>query len=138
MHRQRKDTMRRIFAPAAIAAVALPLALPTASFADSTFSNPGFDLGVNVTGIHTPAAAQNFLMSLSPTTQRAVMGGCRNYVANPANAMEASTLPFCEAALQSPVAAKIPTSQQPVGTAASPSARLFSGPAIDWNKYYGD
>ncbi len=127
--------MRRIFAPAAAAAVAFSLALPAVSLAD-TFSNPNFDLGVNVTGIDTPAAAQTLLASLSPTARQAVVGGCRNYVANPADVTDPSTLPFCRVALNAPAGVNTRTSPEPIGTAATP-APATNGSAIDWNAYYG-
>jgi len=95
--------MRRIFAPAAVAAVALSFALPTIALASP--GDDGFDLGVAVGGVtHTPQGVEQFLSTLNPTAQRMVIGGCRTYVAHPAEATNAYTVPFCQMAITTPAA----------------------------------
>jgi hypothetical protein len=126
--------MRRIFAPAAVAAVALSFALPTVAFADHGDST--FDLGIGVEGVHrTQPAVDQFLSSLTPSVQKAVMGGCQTYVAHPSSATNPSTVPFCRLAMSShaikPVAMMHPAT---AATAAAP--KINHGSAIDWHTYY--
>jgi hypothetical protein len=97
--------MRRIFAPAAVAAVALSFALPTIALASP--GDDGFDLGVAVGSVaKTPAAVEQFLSTLNPTAERMVIGGCKSYVAHPAEASSAYTVPFCQIAVATPAAKK--------------------------------
>ncbi len=126
--------MRRMFAPAAVAAVALSFALPTLAQAD--WGDDGFDLGISVKNVaRTQAAVDQFLSGLKPDVQRAVMGGCQNYVAHPGGAHSPATVPFCQLAVSSHSVKASPATYTP-GPAASPAPKFSHGAAIDWNTYY--
>ncbi len=95
--------MRRMFAPAAVAAVALSFALPTLAFAEP--GDDGFDLGVAVGSVnHTEQGVAQFLSSLAPEARQMVIGGCENYTAHPADATSPYTVPFCTIAVTTPAA----------------------------------
>ncbi len=92
--------MRRFFAPAAVAAVAMSLALPAfAAIGDSPdSSDTSFDLGINVSSVPaTPAATKAFVQAMSPEERQGIIGGCQNYVKHPEAAQSPETLPFCQA-----------------------------------------
>jgi hypothetical protein len=105
--------MRRLFAPAALAAVALAL-LPTLSFADDSDTpqpdnglNPGiddsatFDLGIDISGVtRTPAAVHAFIGTLPAASQSAVMGACETFMEHPESIQAPDTYAFCSNAVR--------------------------------------
>ena len=107
--------MRRLFGPAALAAVMFAV-LPAAAFADSTDygTTPGdatgiasdnpdatLDLGIDVSGVpHTAAAVKAFIGQLEPETQSAVMGACETFMQDPTSVTSPETLGFCASAVR--------------------------------------
>jgi hypothetical protein len=106
--------MRRLFVPAAFAAVAFAV-LPTFALADDTDNpptdngltagavSPGttFDLGIDVTGVpHSAAAVRSFISGLESPTQSAVMGACENFMEHPSSAQSPETYAFCSNAVR--------------------------------------
>jgi hypothetical protein len=109
--------MRRLFAPAALAAVMLAV-LPAVAFADDedntvdadgiplpiSTDNPAdttFDLGVDVSGVpHSAVAVKAFLSGLEPETQSAVMGACEHYMQYPNSIKSWDTYAFCASAVR--------------------------------------
>ena len=107
--------MRRLFAPAAFAAVAFAV-LPSLALADDIITNEDngldssvptipndttFDLGIDVVGVpHTTVAVKNFLSGLEPDTQSAIMGACETFTEHPATAQSPETTAFCSNAVR--------------------------------------
>jgi hypothetical protein len=104
--------MRRLFAPAAIAAVAISI-MPVMAFADDSdtqdsvdltppASDTYFDLGIDVSNVGNSAAAvRSFILGLEPETQRAIMGACEHFMEAPATAQNIDTITFCQNAVSS-------------------------------------
>jgi hypothetical protein len=104
--------MRRLFAPAALAAAAAISILPALAWADEDTevikeldAKPGqplnvdtiFDLGIDVSGVpKTPAGARAFLLGLAPGTQSILLTTCAHYVQDPTSVESRDTLAFCE------------------------------------------
>ena len=105
--------MRRMFAPAALAAIVLSIA-PALALADdadtdgSDYNSPitapdstVFDLGVDISGVpHTAAAVHSFISGLEPQSQSAVMDACEHYMVAPSSAQSIDTLGFCQTAVR--------------------------------------
>jgi len=105
--------MRRLFAPAAIAAAVFAV-MPTFALADivddnngletSEPANPGdttFDLGIDVSGVaHDPTAVRAFLGSLPAATQSTIKGACETFMEHPDSIQSPATYGFCSNAVR--------------------------------------
>ncbi len=86
----------RTFALSALAAAALSVAVPAMSLADIS-ADVRHDLGFDVTSIPSnPVAVRQFMATLPPQGQRAVIGGCQNYLQHPQDVTTPATIPFCQ------------------------------------------
>jgi len=109
---KRSMSMRRLFAPAALAAAIAISILPAMAWAEDDLDTVEttdvgvgqpldidtiFDLGIDVTGVpKTPAAAKAFLLGLAPGSQSIIRTTCAHYVQNPEGVASRDTLEFCE------------------------------------------
>jgi hypothetical protein len=107
--------MHRLFAPAALAAVMLAV-LPAIAFADEDTNDASgiplgladpsagttiFDLGIDVSGVpHTATAVKQFIGTLQPETQSAVMGACEQFMQDPSDITSPDTYAFCSSAVR--------------------------------------
>jgi hypothetical protein len=103
--------MRRLFAPAALAAAAAISVLPALAWAaeesdvetidvvvegDRMDTDTIFDLGIDVTGVpKTPAAVRTFLLGVAPSTKDILVTTCAHYMDYPESVQSHDTLDFC-------------------------------------------
>jgi hypothetical protein len=102
--------MRRLFAPAALAAAAAISVLPALAWAEEESDvevvtvmegdpldvDTVFDLGIDVTAVpKTPAAVRAFLLGLAPTTKDILVTTCGHYMDYPTAVLSRDTLEFC-------------------------------------------
>jgi hypothetical protein len=90
--------MRLTIVAAALAAASLSFAFSPAFAASNAELRS--ELGIDITDAgNTHAQVQRFLASLEPDARRAVLDGCRHFLAEPIQAHQSTTIPFCKLAL---------------------------------------
>jgi hypothetical protein len=107
----RRTEMRRLFAPAALAAAAAISVLPALACAEEEgdveaidmivegqplSADTIFDLGIDVTGVpKTPAGVRAFLLGLAPNTKDILVTTCQHYMEYPEGVQSHDTKAFC-------------------------------------------
>jgi len=83
----------------AIVTLGVATALGSGPARASTEAAGWFDLGIDISWAgRTTASVQQYMASLPPETQRAIMNACEHYMLYPTSAQELDTIPFCSVA----------------------------------------